>query len=62
MRTMALVCLIGVAATAQAHAGSCLWKRQEESGSNKICWYACSHGDTAVTIRATRPCPLKIER
>jgi hypothetical protein len=24
-------------------------------------WYACSHGDTAVTIRATRPCPLKIE-
>jgi hypothetical protein len=61
MRTIALACLIGVATTAQAHAGSCLWKRQEESGSNKVCWCACSNGNTAVTICATRPCPLKIE-
>jgi hypothetical protein len=57
MRTIALACLIGVAATAQAHAGSCLWKRQDESGSNKILqpW-----ADTAVDPSGRRgPRPLR---
>jgi hypothetical protein len=39
-------------------AGRCLLDHEENADANKICWYQCMKGPTAVTIPATRPCPL----
>jgi hypothetical protein len=61
LQCAAIMLLICLAAASRADAGACLWKREQPSGSYKICWYGCAGGDVAVSIKATRPCPLKIE-
>lgn len=66
MKALLLACLICLASTLPSFAGGCLLsltKHEQRSGAAyKICWYNCAGGEVAVTIRSTRPCPLKVER
>ncbi len=41
---------------------ACLYKREQETNKNKICFYDCAGGETAITIGAGRACPLSIKR
>lgn len=41
-------------------AGICFKKGETTDGFNKICYYRCLSGTTAITIKATKLCPLNI--
>ena len=41
-------------------AGICFKKGSSTSGLNKICYYKCTSGDAAITIKSHKLCPLSI--
>jgi len=46
----------------QKVASICFFEHEEVSGMNKICYYKCLSGRTAITISSIKLCPLNIDR
>lgn len=42
--------------------GTCFLSGEKTDGLNKICFYRCTSGEAAITIKATSLCPLSIQR
>lgn len=40
--------------------GACFLKGESVDGLNKVCYYNCSSGTTAITVRASQLCPITI--
>lgn len=40
----------------------CFLESEESSGLNKICYYSCPTGDTAITVNGYKLCPLSINK
>lgn len=53
----ALIIPLLLAASA-AHAEFCSLSGEQISGLNKICYYHCTTGSKALTVRATDMCPI----
>ena len=45
-----------------AYAATCSLKGEKISGMNMICHYDCPSGTVAITIDASKLCPLTIDR
>jgi hypothetical protein len=43
-------------------AGTCFYKSEKDSGTNKICFYSCAGGDAAITVKGYQLCPLTIKQ
>lgn len=41
-------------------AGTCFLDGDEEDGMNKICFYSCTSGTKAITVRRSQTCPITI--
>lgn len=41
---------------------TCFSKSEKVDGMNKICFYSCTSGEAAITIKSTQLCPLSIKR
>ena len=42
-------------------AGTCFASGEQTSGMNKICYYDCTSGTVAITIKSYKLCPLSIK-
>ena len=45
-----------------ANAETCFFQYEQISGLNKICHYSCTSGSYAITVSATKICPIHIQR
>ena len=47
---------------AQARSAKCLFDKSEVTGTNKICYYTCTGGTAAITVKSHKLCPLTLDR
>lgn len=65
IRRLLIAALLGIAAAgaiAAAGTETCFSKGEKTDGMNKICYYSCTSGEAAITIKSVQLCPLSIKR
>lgn len=62
-RVVLLVALMAGSALVRADGrATCFLAGEVVNGNNKICYYDCPDGTAAITVKAYRLCPLRIQR
>ena len=61
MKKIIIISFLALIFTVPANAVMCFKSGENVSGLNKICYYKCPNGTSAITIKAHQLCPLNID-